>query len=73
MQGRRQAKLRSETLSDGHEIEIARAEYWSLHSEVKRLAKRNKRREIDRKIIETEKLLYKNDGQSQRIAYKSIN
>ena len=72
MQRRKKAKLKSETLRDDHEIEIARAEYWSLHSEVRRLVKRDKRREKEQKIAETEKQINKNEGQSQRIAYKSI-
>ena len=72
IQRRKNAKLKSETLRDDREIEIARGEYWSLHSEVRRLAKRDKRRERDKKITETETLINKNDGQSQRIAYKSI-
>ena len=49
-----------------------RTEYWSLHSEVRRLSRRDKRRQINEKASETEILINKNDGQSQRIAYKSI-
>ena len=38
---RREAKLRSATgRVDDLEVELARAEFWSLHSEVRRLAKR---------------------------------
>ena len=44
----------------------------SLHSEVRRLTKRDKRRQINEKVAETEVLINKNTGQSQRIAYKSI-
>ena len=36
------------------------------------MAKRDKRRQINEKVAETEVLLNKNDGQSQRIAYKAI-
>ena len=70
---RGEAKLRSEASRvDGREIELVRAEYWSLHSEVRRLVKRDKRRQINEKVAETEVLINKNNGQSQRIAYKSI-
>ena len=71
---RREAKLKSEAgRVDDREVELARAEFWSLHSEVRRrLAKRDKRRQINEKVAETEVLLNKNDGQSQMIAYKAI-
>lgn len=57
---------------DDREVELARAEYWSLHSEIRRLSRRDKRRQINENVPETEILINKNDGQSQRIAYKSI-
>ena len=70
---RGQAKLRSEMeFVNDQELQLARAEYWSLHSEVRRLTKRDKRRYVDEKVKETEILINKNDGQSQRIAYESI-
>ena len=68
---RREAKMKSE-LSNGVDREVKRAEYWSLHSEVKRLCRRDKRRHVNDKVTETEKLINKKDGQSQRIAYKAI-
>ncbi|KAK4299283.1 hypothetical protein Pmani_028425 [Petrolisthes manimaculis] len=70
---RKEAKLRSEAgRADNYEVELARAEYWSLHSEVRRLARRDKRRQTKEKVSEAEILINKNEGQSQRIAYKSI-
>jgi len=54
---RGEAKLRSKMhFVDNQEIELARAEYWSLNFEVKRLVKRDKRRSIDRTVVETETL-----------------
>ena len=70
---RKEAKLRSEAGGVGDwGVELARAEYWSLHSEVRRLCRRDKRKQINEKVSETENLINKNDGQSQRIAYESI-
>ena len=70
---RREAKLRSEAGRVDREVELARAEFWSLHSEVRRLAKRDKRRLVNEKVAETEVLLNKDDGQSQRISYVQGN
>ena len=73
IQRRKEAKLKSEVCRlDDHEVQLARAEYWSLNSEVKRLCRRDKRRERDEKVMETEILINRNDGQSQRHAYKGI-
>ena len=70
---RGEAKLRSEMHSaDDHGIEMARAMYRSLDSEVRRLTRRDKRRSVDEKVKETEKLINKNDGRSQRLAYEAI-
>lgn len=70
---RKEAKLRSEAgRVDEREVELASAEYWSLHSDVRHLARRDKRRQIHKKVSETEILINKNDGQSQRIAYNSV-
>ncbi len=69
---RKEAKLRSEAGGVDPEVEQARTEYWSLHSEVRRICKRDKRRQVNEKISVTETQIHKNDGQSERIAYKSI-
>ena len=71
---RAKAKLKSEMSSpNSQEFELARAEYWSLDSEVKRLSRRDKRRYVDKKAYETETLINKNDGHSQRLAYEAIS
>ena len=41
------AKLCSDALVCAHEVETARAEYWSLISGVKRLLCRDKRKHVD--------------------------
>ena len=52
---RKEAKLRSEAgEADDREVELARAEHWSLHSEVRRLSRRDKRRQINEKVSETD-------------------
>ena len=70
---RAKAKLRSEMNSlEVREMELARAEYWSLNSEVRRLSRRDRRRYTDAKVVETETLINKNDGRSQKLAYEGI-
>lgn len=51
---------------------VSEDEYWSLHSAVSRLSKRDKRRQLNEEVSETETLNNKNNGQSQRMTYKSI-
>ena len=68
-----EAKVKSERDNiDDQDIELARAVYKSLDSEVKRLTKRDKRRSVDEEVVKTETLINKNDGHSQRLAYEGI-
>ena len=48
---RKEARLRSEAgIVDDREVELARAEHWSLHSEVRRLSRRDIKRQINEKV-----------------------
>lgn len=73
IQKRKTAKLRFESSESGNpNLNMIRAEYLSLNSEVRRCSKRDKRRYVDQIADKAEENLNRGGGRSTRHAYDGI-